>query len=1193
MPENHGRNFNLEMMATNVLRQMPENDQRPFMPWPDLCKAITAGVGFGDEVSENLFTENVISANGNQIVFPGAYRNGTTILNELLEIILTGENDLPEEYKRSVYSAAGMLLFMSNQVAEDLACERYELREMSDELALPDFNEFMEFSHVFMFDRQFLEKIAGLYNYEIAALEHFLIDPQNPKLAEDDPEDALVSVRPLIKESNGYCVFMPTTVVSSLIAFIYDQAKAAGCHERLTELFHTEQFYRAGSALSFLGWQLTDIRLPKSEVPLPFKESVWRFDNQKLAYLCYLPLASLDEVKSLNEALIQRNRVAVTHLQSLEPEVGYEVLTIVVLSETGHGEYFAMPKLADGDRHLFFTISELSTIAYDKESDFLTLWKFAGVFKEAISRYELPPFSGILNLYAVYRRNHGALTHTDSERHDGAMLMILPGHDVELKQQIKLMRDEHAAELLINGNVRAFVNVIRKRDFAPIYAFKNPLSPEYRRLLDIFNVPVWVTNYQANSNLLAPEIGEAIMFWLYRLAPELSPVFEELGFVQFEIELVINEQMLNGSEFIVKTVEPDEVNVYFAIEPPKLQLQVPYDLIYLMAKPDNAGEKMLVKAVLNGLVAYVHAAGKEINLTSLAIEKMVAKVMQPDTAKMILFTDASANVELDERNLPPEHYFQEADSSFVLDNLTSYLPHDYVIPEKIGDIEEKIKLCDAIVTGLIKELTVRIAKFIGEALIKWLIKWNERCTYTREIREVRSPAKIACFADFEQEVAEINKHDLLLVPTAHALRTLIEFVAANLPAGKKLPNYADVDVLLALVDELTNWGSLSEAMRMRLDDPEMGLLPSGRIGTGKSFQQEVLIPYSKARTTGTIAGFVERFEKRYVVNYEKRAEATAKSIEADAAYNAEFGVTISDISDVTGVLINYGFTHGESCAQLTSDELFNLLRTELPEMEAATIEKAVDSMTLLRRPAIGAFPKGFSSKDIFPWRFGRNLSYLRRPLIKLENTDGKFSYYFGFRHLKTYFDNLLFLIFTGKIPENSSEEMSSYMGKVNHEKGTPFRNEVKDWLKEHSDLQVIDYEVKIEPGGHISAEINYGDTDVMAVDHNAKKVYSLECKNLVGARSIHEMKNELDLYLGREGQEAKAKINKHVKRDEYLKSNPEKLKQFLNLPSDDYKLVSLVIAAEEMPMTYIAKERVPLPIIAFHRLKLDGKNALG
>lgn len=147
-------------------------------------------------------------------------------------------------------------------------------------------------------------------------------------------------------------------------------------------------------------------------------------------------------------------------------------------------------------------------------------------------------------------------------------------------------------------------------------------------------------------------------------------------------------------------------------------------------------------------------------------------------------------------------------------------------------------------------------------------------------------------------------------------------------------------------------------------------------------------------------------------------------------------------------------------------------------------------------------------------------------------------------------------------------------------------------MKKNSDLEVIGHEVKIQPGGHITAEKNYGDVDVMAVDHKEKIVYSLECKNIVGARNIHEMKVELDLYLGREGQEAKAKINKHLGRDTYLKEHPELVKAFLKLKEDGYKVVSIVVASDEMPMTYIAKERLPLPVLSFSQLKEKGKIVL-
>ena len=81
-----------------------------------------------------------------------------------------------------------------------------------------------------------------------------------------------------------------------------------------------------------------------------------------------------------------------------------------------------------------------------------------------------------------------------------------------------------------------------------------------------------------------------------------------------------------------------------------------------------------------------------------------------------------------------------------------------------------------------------------------------------------------------------------LVVTAHATRTLNEFVALKMPLGPKVPNTDDLDELLALTNQLTQWGALSESMRFEIDDPEMGLLPSGRIGSEKSLEKETFIP---------------------------------------------------------------------------------------------------------------------------------------------------------------------------------------------------------------------------------------------------------------------------------------------------------------------------------------------------------------
>ena len=99
---------------------------------------------------------------------------------------------------RLIYSGAGMLLFLSNQVAEDLGFKRYVQGEMADDLVLPQFKDFIDGSKALMFDRQFLRKIAKRYGYDLKVLDHFVLDVKDPKLIENDSEESGFSIKPLL-----------------------------------------------------------------------------------------------------------------------------------------------------------------------------------------------------------------------------------------------------------------------------------------------------------------------------------------------------------------------------------------------------------------------------------------------------------------------------------------------------------------------------------------------------------------------------------------------------------------------------------------------------------------------------------------------------------------------------------------------------------------------------------------------------------------------------------------------------------------------------------------------------------------------------------------------------------------------------------------------------------------------------------
>ena len=109
------------------------------------------------------------------------------------------------------------------------------------------------------------------------------------------------------------------------------------------KMLHVEQYYRAGKMLDHFGWRLTNIKLPENKSELPIRESIWRFDNQKLGYFCFLELEKLNRKLSsqtFDNLIRERNAAIVDYVKSVELANPSEVLTLIVISETGHGRIF-------------------------------------------------------------------------------------------------------------------------------------------------------------------------------------------------------------------------------------------------------------------------------------------------------------------------------------------------------------------------------------------------------------------------------------------------------------------------------------------------------------------------------------------------------------------------------------------------------------------------------------------------------------------------------------------------------------------------------------------------------------------------------------------------------------------------------------------------------------------------------------
>ncbi len=1202
-PENHGRNVRFEQLCLETLRHYNPNDEKPKASWEKLKQVIehyTDGAAMEDPLS-NAFTEIAIFEQGNYIVYPGIYDGFTDILNLLTESIFLVKHNLDSGFIKKVRDAIGLLLFMSQNVAHEAGHQPFIYQEgESGDIEFPTYDTTAQYIDAIYFARAYLKQICDAHRYDIGILEDFIVQPGMEELQNDNPDENIVNFKPLVTVGDGVLLYMPTGILNSLITYVYQKAKEHKCYEELMELLYERQFHLTRVALAKTGWLATDIKLPELKKPLPIKEAVFQFDNQKLAYICYIktgesPVPFRENISSVKspDPYEDRTTEVVQFLSTLEDAQPFGVFCLYVIGETANDYYFMWSKPSAGNQSLALKYRELWTITHSSHVNSLTLWKFAKCYSRTNELARVMAMGGAMDAYAIYRENHGSLLHSDEENPLGGMFMIVNGSSDDFRREVQKQQHEHAVPIFYKGKI-ANAKVIRYKDYAPIY-IEREVSNAFQIVIENYKMPIWLTNPQtkAAEESWGTYTCEAVAFWLNKMEALLAPYLNEQKLIQFEIEIQVADELMKAEQFIIKEVALDDIKIASEIVPPVIRITIPFDYIYAVMLSDNSADKILMKAVLKGITDYIKASGNATELNSDIIDGIIFQALQPTGAKMLLFSDASSNIKMDDRNLPPMRYIHDTDVSYVLDNLVSYLPQGYVVPNNIPDKKDKIQLCDDIVTALIDQITNKLASFDGARLLEWLIKLNEKCIQLREFREIVIPAKIACFSDFQTEVEQLLDSEKNIVITAHAIRTLIEFVSLNIPKGTKWPNFDDVDELLALTNQLTEWGALSEAMRMGIDDPEMGLLPSGRIGTDKTVEREALKPYAVAKTESAIFKNIEDFESNYV-SVKKTGDAveTAESKALDAAHKAEFGITITVLSKIIGAMVNEGFANAQSCMEIEESALIGIL-SKIEGVTADNIGTALRLLTLLERKSIGTPPDGYTAIDIFPWRYNRPISYIRRPLAKLQKGDGAY-YYYGYRHLMQFIDNLFYLLYSSKLPSVKSEEMKSWLAAISGDKGNPFREAVKKWFEEHSDYEVIPHEVTMDKGVsemHIETEKHYGDIDLLLIDHRKLIIYPIECKNIQGGRNIHEMKVEMDDYLGRDGKDKKAKMRKHVERNDWLNANKEALKNLVP-DAEKYTIKSFILTADEIPLRYLKKDDLPLPVKSFSFLRKNGLSYL-
>ena len=188
------------------------------------------------------------------------------------------------------------------------------------------------------------------------------------------------------------------------------------------------------------------------------------------------------------------------------------------------------------------------------------------------------------------------------------------------------------------------------------------------------------------------------------------------------------------------------------------------------------------------------------------------------------------------------------------------------------------------------------------------------------------------------------------------------------------------DRLLALAKLICDWGMLSDFIHFGLVEYGFAILPSGRLGSNHSDYKSARTRFMLTRTREGIAQTQRHFASQWrdSAGIPKKDEDMSPHMGAlDEAFAGEFDVSLTDLIKLLADIINIGWGQMGPVKQMAFDELVASLAHSM-EWETARTRKALDFVILSPRSDFFS-PTGVSRSEVYPWRFNRAWSHLRRP----------------------------------------------------------------------------------------------------------------------------------------------------------------------------------------------------------------------
>lgn len=1141
-------------------------------------------IGQLEDSLDTLFTNNILFFKNN-VIFNGPSTSDYYVLQKILNCIHLNSSNFSDEFLKHFYRTSTFILFLSDYIAKKSGHDRYEVfdNRFRQEIFFPKIDELDYLKKCVTLNANKLKEYMGFFNVDNNIADDFIIEVgdnnfnsvlsvekefkeklKRNNIFEDffkmnmysefsDKNPLLIS--PLIKIESTYIIFPRALSISlrhNILSSILKFNEKKNFIKNYQEDLWANILFNLKNKLQF---EDINYELPEWENTI-FKDKVFKIDTDKLAY-CILVNDNLKnygkngpcERIDLKYNSILKNRMDFVINNLYSDESINDILIILFTGLSGRLHYTEIPKY---NNLLMINCEEFEILINSGKYDSLTLFKFA----KLLEKKNIEGFS-FLDKFSFYIEKNHSFYVSDG----GVDVLILPFEETseytkKLRKKAIKDKDPH---LEIYEDKLILVNKIN--DF--MYAASPNLF-----LIKLINQNIWI-KFEKNIETF---IAKAIGFWIWQFSDELyrdlKPLNDNPILISFSLEededLDLNIKITNNiKENLIISSNISEVEIKFKISK---------YLIPIANQRNNEADLLLMNEILKLFGKLLDKNSLENTLKKERRHEIIHKKSHSDLKKHILIYTSE-----DISNIPVKsqiRLLQEHNIQLEMDDLVNKVQCEYDCNQKLTKDQSK-ELSHRIVRYYLDCIKKEIAKYDWDDLIQKLILNYENILFARS-----SFNNVYYFNNYDNDssileeiVYEEHELDKMGLPT----RFLIELLSAEQNSNSKVKiSKESFDHLMALSHNYIEWAFSSDYINSKHVDFKITPLESGRFGTETNLN-EVLDTFITNRTLEHINNL-----SRNIFHYNGGGELPGD--EEEEAFESEFSINLTDYAEFISVLISLAVDHEKDIVFISKSKLINILKKEL-NWDSDKSEQAIENFSLKPRPKWDDPPEGYFKNDIHPWVFRRPLSYHLKPLIIKNNEDETVVY--GFRNVHHSVSNLLHLIYKGLYKtDNSSKKFKKFIGKMSDIKGKEFNERVFKWLEDNLDTSEkfylkqnvkIDKIVKVEP--------KYGDIDILLLNNHKKHLFSIECKDIEGARNPREIFHEIEKFF-----DNKEWIKKHQRRDIWIKNNLDKLGNKMGHDLKDYKVFSFFIVSQELPIIYL--KETPIDIIPFSQIMNDGPTFL-